>query len=92
MHLVVFVQERDDVEPPEVGSHVVVLSPWWTARVPSERVSGLRDLTALVNEKLDLDVLMSLQRVLRAWLVTHIPAAVVLLGLLVVHVFAVVYF
>lgn len=52
----------------------------------------LRDLTTLVNEKLDLDVLMSLQRVLRAWLVTHIPAAVVLLGLLVVHVFAVVYF
>ena len=52
----------------------------------------LRDLTVVVNEKLDLDVLMSLQRVLRAWLVTHIPAAVVLLGLLVVHVFAVVYF
>ena len=52
----------------------------------------LRDLTVLVNEKLDLDVLMSLQKVLRAWLVTHIPAAIVLLGLLVVHVFAVVYF
>jgi hypothetical protein len=52
----------------------------------------LRDLTVIVNEKLDLDVLMSLQRVLRAWLVTHIPAAIVLLGLLVVHVFAVVYF
>jgi hypothetical protein len=52
----------------------------------------LRDLTAVVNDKLDLDVLMSLQRVLRAWLVTHIPAAVVLLGLLLVHVFAVVYF
>jgi hypothetical protein len=52
----------------------------------------LRDLSALVNEKLDLDVLMSLQRVLRAWLVTHIPAAILLLGLLAVHVFAVVYF
>jgi hypothetical protein len=52
----------------------------------------LRDLTVLVNEKLDLDVLLSLQRVLRAWLVTHIPAAIVLLGLLVVHAFAVVYF
>ena len=52
----------------------------------------LRDLTVLVNEKLDLDVHLSLQRVLRAWLVTHIPAAVVLLGMLLVHVFAVVYF
>jgi hypothetical protein len=52
----------------------------------------LRDLTAIVNEKLDLDVHMSLQRALRAWLVTHIPAAVVLLGLMLIHVFAVVYF
>lgn len=52
----------------------------------------LRDLSVVVNEKLDLDVLMSLQRVLRAWLVAHVPAAIVLLGLLVVHVFAVVYF
>jgi len=52
----------------------------------------LRELKAVLNEKLDLDVLMSLQRVLRAWLVTHIPAAMLLLGLLVVHVFSVVYF
>jgi len=52
----------------------------------------LRDLSVVVNEKIDLDVLMSLQRVLRAWLVTHIPAAIVLLALLIVHVFAVVYF
>jgi hypothetical protein len=51
----------------------------------------LRDLLAIVNEKLDLDVHASLQRVLRAWLVIHIPAAIVLLGLLVVHIFAVVY-
>ena len=42
----------------------------------------LRDLTAIVNEKLDLDVHLSLQRALRLWLVTHIPAAMVLLGLL----------
>lgn len=52
----------------------------------------LRDLTGIVNEKLDLDVHLSLQRALRVWLVTHIPAAIVLLGLLIVHVFAVVYF
>ena len=52
----------------------------------------LRDLTLIVHEKIDLDVHMSLQRALRAWLVTHIPAAVVLLGLLIIHVFAVVWF
>lgn len=51
----------------------------------------LRDLTGIVNEKLDLDVHLSLQRALRLWLYTHIPAAVVLLGLLIIHVFAVVY-
>jgi hypothetical protein len=51
----------------------------------------LRDLTQIVNDKLDLDVHMSLQRALRLWLYTHVPAAIVLLGLLVIHVFAVVY-
>ena len=51
----------------------------------------LRDLTAVVSEKLDLDVHFSLQRAMRLWLVTHIPAAMVLLGLLAVHIIAVVY-
>jgi hypothetical protein len=51
----------------------------------------LRDLTSIVNEKLDLDVHMSLQRALRLWLVLHVPAAIVLLGLLIIHVFAVIY-
>jgi hypothetical protein len=52
----------------------------------------LRDLMAVVNDKLDLDVHMSLQRALRIWLYIHVPPAIVLLGLLAVHVFAVVYF
>lgn len=52
----------------------------------------LRDLTSVVNEKLDLDVHMSLQRAMRLWLYTHVPTAVVLLGLLIVHVFEVLYF
>jgi hypothetical protein len=51
----------------------------------------LRDLTAVVSEKLDLDVHLSLQRALRLWLSTHIPAAMLLLGLLAVHIIAVVY-
>jgi hypothetical protein len=52
----------------------------------------MRDLTAIVNEKLDLDVHMSLQRAMRLWLFTHVPPAIVLLGLLLIHVFVVVYF
>jgi len=51
----------------------------------------LRDLTTIVSEKLDLDAHLSLQRALRAWLVLHIPAAMVLLGLLAVHIIAVLY-
>ena len=51
----------------------------------------LRALTVIVNDKLDLDVHASLQRALRFWLYTHVPPAMLLLGLLVVHVAAVVY-
>lgn len=51
----------------------------------------LAALEGLVNDKLDLDVHLSVQRVLRGWLVLHVPPAMLLLGLLVVHVFAVVY-
>ena len=52
----------------------------------------LRDLTAdHVNEKLDLDVHLSLQRALRAVARAHVPAAMLLLGLLAMHVIAVVY-
>jgi hypothetical protein len=51
----------------------------------------LRDLNAVLSEKLDLDVHLSLQRALKLWLLTHIPAAMVLLGILAVHIIAVVY-
>jgi hypothetical protein len=50
----------------------------------------LRSLTAIVHEKLDLDAHLSLQRALRLWLYGHIPPAMLLLGLLIVHVLAVV--
>ena len=50
----------------------------------------LRSLTAIVHEKLDLDAHLSLQRALRVWLYSHIPPAMLLLGLLIVHVLAVV--
>jgi hypothetical protein len=51
----------------------------------------LRALTTIVNDKLDLDVHASVQRALRFWLYTHVPPAMLLLALLVVHVAAVVY-
>jgi hypothetical protein len=60
--------------------------------VPDADRDRLRDLVVLVNEKLDFDVHLSLQRALRTWLVTHVPAAMLLLALLVVHIGAVVYF
>jgi hypothetical protein len=50
-----------------------------------------RDLRAILSEKAELDVHLSLQRALRAWLLLHVPAAILLLGLLAVHIFAVLY-
>ncbi|HJR61912.1 MAG TPA: hypothetical protein VJ813_21060 [Vicinamibacterales bacterium] len=49
------------------------------------------ELRAIVTEKAELDVHLSLQRALRAWLFLHVPPAVALLGLLAVHIFAVLY-
>jgi hypothetical protein len=54
-----------------------------------QRVEALR---AIVARKAELDAHLSLQRALRAWLLLHVPAAVLLLGLLAVHVFAAIYF
>ena len=49
-------------------------------------------IATIVKDKLDLDAHFSLQRALRLWLVLHVPAAALLLGLVTVHFFAVVYF
>ena len=51
----------------------------------------VKELTVIVTEKAEIDVHLSLQRALRGWLVLHVPPAIVLLGLLAVHVFAVLY-
>jgi hypothetical protein len=50
----------------------------------------LRELETIVREKATLDSQFSVQYALRTWLVVHIPPAMVLIGLLVVHVIAVV--
>ena len=46
------------------------------------------DLMNIYTEKMELDAHYSLQGILRGWLVLHVPAAGLLLGLVVVHVFA----
>jgi len=52
----------------------------------------LTDLQAIVSEKFELDVQYSLQRILKVWVPLHAVPAVVLMGLLVVHVVAVLLF
>ena len=46
------------------------------------------ELMNIYTEKMELDAHYSLQGILRGWLVLHVPAAGVLMGLLAVHVFA----
>jgi hypothetical protein len=76
------------------GSRVRTLEPLTRIEpfVSDQDQGRLRDLTTIVTEKLDLDVHLSLQRVLRLWLYTHVPAAMALLALVAVHIVAVVYF
>lgn len=62
------------------------------ALVPAERQAELQELRDLVRTKAEIDVHYALQTVLRRWLWIHIPAAVVLIGLVVLHVFVVLYY
>jgi hypothetical protein len=52
----------------------------------------LSDLQAIVSEKLELDVQYSLQRLLKAWVPLHALPSLVLMGLLAVHIIAVLLF
>jgi len=46
----------------------------------------LDDLEAIVTEKYQLDVQFSVQRVLRGWVVLHVPVTYLFLGLVVLHI------
>lgn len=46
----------------------------------------VEDLMAIYQEKMELDAQRSLQAILRSWLVLHVPAAGLLMGLLTVHI------
>lgn len=49
----------------------------------------LVDLQAIVSEKIELDVQYSLQRILKLWVPLHAVPAIILMGLLVVHIVSV---
>jgi len=53
--------------------------------------SRLDDLESIMKDKIDLDAQISLQQLLRGWLVLHVPPAILLIGVIAVHVFAVVW-
>jgi len=46
----------------------------------------LEDLKVIFKEKLELDAQYSLQRILRGWVVFHVPPSVLLFGLMLFHV------
>ncbi len=52
----------------------------------------LEDLQTIMIEKIELDAHYSLQRILRIWLVLHVPPAAILLGLTVAHIVTALYF
>ncbi len=54
----------------------------------AEEKARVEDLMSIYTEKLELDAQYSLQRILRQWLWLHVPAAGLLMGLLVIHVLA----
>lgn len=58
----------------------------------AEQAAALDEVRRLHEAKLDMDVHYALQRLLRGWLYLHLPPAVVLLGLVALHIFFVLYF
>jgi len=52
----------------------------------------LDSLCQIQNSKREVDAHYTLQRVLRGWLTIHLPVAIALVGLVVLHIFFVVYF
>jgi len=56
--------------------------------VEPEEKPRVHDLIAIVTEKMELDAHYSLQRLLRRWPWLHVPAACLLMSLLIVHILA----
>jgi hypothetical protein len=60
--------------------------------LPSAEKEKLSKLEAFYKTKLEIDAHYTLQRILRLWLYIHVPASLVLLVLLGLHLFAVLYY
>jgi len=60
--------------------------------LPAEEKEKLDVLHNICRTKIEMDAHLSLQRALHWWLYLHIPAAVVLLVLTVIHIFVVLYY
>jgi len=60
--------------------------------LPADAAPMLDELFRLHNTKLEMDLHYTLQRILRLWLGVHLPAAIVLIGIVGLHVFFVLYF
>ena len=58
----------------------------------SDEKEILDKIQGIYKSKLELDAHYSLQRSLRWWLYTHVPASLVLLLMIVLHIFAVLYY
>jgi len=60
--------------------------------LPLAEKENLNKLQALYKTKLEIDAHYTLQRLLRLWLYTHVPASLALLILLMLHLFTVLYY
>jgi hypothetical protein len=60
--------------------------------LPAGEKEKLNKLEAFYKTKLEIDAHYTLQRLLRWWLLTHVPVSLVLLALLGLHLFAVLYY
>jgi hypothetical protein len=56
--------------------------------VEPEEKAKVDDLMSILSDKMELDAQYSLQRLLRRWLLLHVPPAGALMGLLAAHIFA----
>ncbi|MCH8246676.1 MAG: hypothetical protein IH951_09750 [Bacteroidetes bacterium] len=62
------------------------------ALLPASDQESLDELKELFNTKLEIDAHYTLQRVLRTWLILHVPISMVLVVLLFIHIFSVLYY
>jgi len=60
--------------------------------LPIDEKEKLNQLESFYKTKLEIDAHYTLQKILRWWLYTHVPASLVLLILLGLHLFAVLYY